>query len=301
MTVHARRVTATVAAVNRRVLDGVRRGRDDSATLRKVSELRGLRDEVVHGAAGVRHGHRVTVGRAVLHDASLAHPAPTHHAEQVLVELLREEGVQEGVGARVEGEEEHEEDLRLGDGDERVAECRREAEERDREETREVGEDKQRHALCDVRVVRADDAVVDVHLAVHVEVARTDGDEGRRVDDEQGEDVHLVDGAGRLHRQTDARLAVAAHPHERQGRHEQGKHPPRQQDGGRLSQPQTLGEVDGVSDGVPPLHRDDGEGEDGVAGGEDGKEPRHLTATLVLPGDGEVEVDALCVQVDGSQ
>ena len=303
VTVHARRVAATVAAVDRRVFDGVRRGGDDSATLRHVSELRErrLRDEVVHGAAGVRHGHRVAVGRAVLHDASLAHAASTHHTEQVLVELLREERVQEGVGARVEREEEDEEDLRLGDGDERVAERGGEAEERDREETREVGEDEQRHALGDVGVVRADDAIVDVHLAVHVEVARADGDESGGVDEEQGEDVHLVDGARRLHRQADARLAVAAHPDERQGGHEQGEHPPRQQDGGRLAQPQPLGEVDGVADGVPPLHRDDGEREDRVAGGEDGEEARHLTAALVLPGDGEVEVDALRVQVDGGQ
>ena len=92
-------------------------------------------------AARVRQRRGVAVDGAILHDASLADAATTHHAHEVLVELLREESVQERVGARVKWEEEDEEDLRLGDGDQGVAECRRQSEERDREEAREVGED----------------------------------------------------------------------------------------------------------------------------------------------------------------
>ena len=301
MTVHGQRVHSIVTVVNSRVCDGVRCS--DSAPWLQVSKLCecGLCDEVVQRAAGVGQRHGVTVGRPVLHDPSLAHSAPTHHAKQILVELFGEERVQERVGARVEWEEENEEDLRLGDCDERVAEGGRQPKERDGEETREVGEDEKSHALGDVRVVGADHDVVNVHLTVHVEVTRTDGDKRCRVDDEQGEHVDLVNSVRRLHRQTDARLAIAADTDERQCCHEQGEDPARQQDAGCLTETKTLGEMDGVANGVPPLHGDDCECEDGVAGGEDGEKTGHLTATLVLPGDGEVKVDALCVQVDGGQ
>ena len=259
-----------------------------------MSELglrRRLDAEVVYGAARVRQRRRVAVDGAVLHDASLADAAATHHADKVLVELLREERVQERVGAGVHREEEHEQDLRLGDGDERVAERRRQSEERDREQAREVGEDQQGHALGDVGVVRAHHRVVDAHLTVHVEVARADGDERGRIDGEQRRDVELVDGRRRLHRQTDARLAVAADADDRERGQEDGEDPAQQEDPGRLTQPEPLREVYRVADRVPPLHRDDGQSEDGVARGKDGEESRHLTAALVLPRDGEVEVD----------
>ena len=139
--------------------------------------------------------------------------------------------------------------------------------------------------------------MVYTHLTVHVEVARTDGDEGSRVDGEQGGDVEFVDGVRRLHRQTDARLAVAAHSDDGQRGEAHCDDPAQEQDPGRLTQPQALRQVDRVPDGVPPLHRDDGQCEDRVASGEDGEEACHLTATLVLPRDGEVEVDTLCMQV----
>jgi hypothetical protein len=50
----------------------------------------------------------------------LTQAVPSHQDEEVTSVLLGQESVQAGVGARVEGVEEDEEDLRLGHGDQGV-------------------------------------------------------------------------------------------------------------------------------------------------------------------------------------
>lgn len=101
------------------------------------------------GAVGQRlaaDGALVTLG------AVLAQSVPTHEDEEVPAVLLRQQGVQTRVGARVEGVEEDEEDLGLGDGDKGVAQEGGEAEEGYGRPAGEIREDQQGHPFRDGQV-----------------------------------------------------------------------------------------------------------------------------------------------------
>lgn len=82
----------------------------------------------------------------------LLDPLADEHA--VLLELLGEDGVQEGVGAAVEGQHEDGEHFGLLQGDEVGAGHGRQREEGDRGPADEVGDHQEGHALGDPGVVR---------------------------------------------------------------------------------------------------------------------------------------------------
>lgn len=127
----------------------------------------------VEGGAGARRvfarrpvDHAVGVGRRLAvaevgavaatadapGDARLLDRFADEHA--VLLELLGEDGVEEGVAARVERQDEHGEHLGLLQRDELQSERRRQREERDRRPAQKVGEHQQRHSLSDSGIVR---------------------------------------------------------------------------------------------------------------------------------------------------
>ena len=139
------------------------------------------------------------------------------------------------------------------------------------------------------------------HLAIHVHIAAQYNQEGQGVGDEQDKDVGLCPPGARVHGQTEAGLAIAAHPDQRQGSHGQGVGPATREHVSRSPHAQAFGEVDGVSDGVPPLQGDDRQGEDGQANREGGQEASHLTPSLCLPGNGVGKVHPTGVQVIGGQ
>jgi hypothetical protein len=112
----------------------------------------------VHHAVGV--GRRLAVAEVgavaaaadAPGDARLLDRLADEHA--VLLELLGEDGVEEGVAARVERQDEHGEHLGLLQRDELQSERRRQREERDRRPAQKVSEHQQRHSLRDSGIVR---------------------------------------------------------------------------------------------------------------------------------------------------
>lgn len=102
----------------------------------------------------------------------------TEQQQHIPAVLLGEQGVHVGVGARVQWVEEDEQDLGVGDVDERVSGNGRQAEEGDRRPAGKVGEDEQRHSFGDrlVRVARVTGrrGFVAADRVVHVAVADAD-------------------------------------------------------------------------------------------------------------------------------
>lgn len=126
--------------------------------------------------------------------------------EEVPPEGAREEGVEEGVAAGVDGVEEHQQQLGLRDGDERQLEGGRHGEEGDGRHAHEVGEDEDSHALghAGIGVGRHRAGVADAH--VDAEVAAAHADEGQDVEDQEGDHVELRGWGVHVHRQADAHL-----------------------------------------------------------------------------------------------
>lgn len=143
----------------------------------------------------------------VLVRATATHAEPAEQHEQVAAVLLREQRVQVRVGARVERVKEHQQYLRLGHVDQRVAGQRGQAEERDRGPAREVREHQQRHALGHRHVGTGHGrhrlaAAPDRH--VHLRIARAYHHECHAVEHEQREQVQLVRERRVIHGQADA-------------------------------------------------------------------------------------------------
>lgn len=102
--------------------------------------------------------------------ATLLDRLADHHA--VLLELLGEDRVQEGVAAGVQRQDKHGKHLRLFQRDQLKAERRRQRKERDRRPTQEIGKDQQRHSLGDPRIVavpglRTANGTVHLQVAAH--------------------------------------------------------------------------------------------------------------------------------------
>lgn len=154
-------------------------------------------------APAARHRPRALV----LVRAAAAHAEPAKQHEQVAAVLLREQRVQVRVGARVERVEEHQQYLRLGHVDERVAGERGKPEERDRRPARKVREHQQRHALGHRHVGPGhgrDRLAAPANRHVHLRVARAYHHERHAVEHEQREQVQLVRERGVVHGQADA-------------------------------------------------------------------------------------------------
>lgn len=142
----------------------VRRGRRRVLLLLEQAPRLALAAAAIFRRVAVAEAVRVARRLAVAEVGTVAAPADAaRHPrlldrladhDAVLLELLREDGVQERVAARVERQDEHGEDLGLLERDEAEAGRRGEREERDGRPAEEVGEHEQRHALGDARVVR---------------------------------------------------------------------------------------------------------------------------------------------------
>ena len=125
----------------------------------------------VHHSAVVVPG--VAVGlvrvRALVLVGSLgANPVATQQDEDVLAELLGQDNVQEGVGARVERIEEDEQDLGVADVDHGQAEGGGQPEEGYGRPAHKVGQHQDGHALGDGGVVATGHCVAGPYLRTHV-------------------------------------------------------------------------------------------------------------------------------------
>ena len=78
--------------------------------------------ETVARVRHTRHGPASELERPLSGDCLLTKAARAENREEVLGELMRGDGVEERVDARVDGEKEDEEDFRLCHADEREAE-----------------------------------------------------------------------------------------------------------------------------------------------------------------------------------
>ncbi|TNN61419.1 hypothetical protein EYF80_028436 [Liparis tanakae] len=223
----------------------------------------------------------------------------TEEDEDVPPERLGEDGVEERVGAGVERVEEHQQNLGVGDGDERPVQRGRHGVEGDGRHAQEVGEDEHGHALGDVGVLGPGAVVRVVHCAVDLEVASADNQKGQDVEHQHGQDEDLRPGGLRVHRQTDADLLVAAHADQRQQGQQEAERPAAQHHGRRVLQAQLTVQPHGEGDGVPALQSDHRQGVDRQLAGEDREEPGEPAAGARLPVDGVVEVLGSRVQVHG--
>lgn len=111
--------------------------------------------------------------------------------KEVPPECASEEGVEKGVGAGVDGVEEHQQDFGIRHGDERELQSGGDGEEGDGSHADEVGEDEDGHALGDscVSMGRRRRGVSDGQ--VDAEVTDADADEGKDVEEEDRQDVDL--------------------------------------------------------------------------------------------------------------
>ena len=118
------------------------------------------------------------------------------------------EGVQEGVGARVDRVEENQQDFGIWDGDERELEGGWDGKEGDGSHADEVGEDEDGHALghAGVGVGRRGRGVVDGQVDAEVTAAHTE--EGQDVEEEERHHIDLRHQRLHVHGQADAHLHV---------------------------------------------------------------------------------------------
>ena len=189
-------------------------------------------------------------------DGGAGAAATPQQQEHVLPESPREERVEERVAQRVDGVEEHEQDLGVRHGDEGHAERRRNGKEGDGRHAHKVSEDEHGHALGDLGVSVAGGALGVVDAEVDAQVAVAHHQEGGDVEDEHSHHVELGCRAVDVHGQADAHLAVAAHAHQGQQRNQQREAPACGHDQSDVAHPQPLVHVHGVGDGVPALQAD---------------------------------------------
>ena len=250
---------------------------------------------------GVAFGH---APRAVgLHAVETGLDLTAAHGAQELAGVLPEglgaDGVQERVGAGVDGVEEHQQDLGVGDSDEGHLEGGGDGEEGDGRHAEEVGEDQHGHALGDLGVGAAARELGVVHGDVDARVAHAHRQEGPHVEEEQQDDEGLSQGRLDVHGQAHAHLAVAAHAHQGQQRHAQAQEPAGGHDGGGVAQTHATLQVQGVVDGVPALQGDGAERVHRQLPAKHGQEAGHTAARAGLPLDGVLAVVATRPQVHG--
>lgn len=145
------------------------------------------------GSFGVAVGTRTAfasddVLRAVrLHPVQVSFALTAAHGTQenagVFPERPGENGVEEWVGAGVDGVEEHQEDLRVGDGDERDLERCRDGEKRDGRHAQKIGEDEHGHALGDLGVGGTTRELWVAHGGVNAHVAAANHQESADIEE----------------------------------------------------------------------------------------------------------------------
>lgn len=189
-------------------------------------------------------------------DAGAAAAAAPQQQEHVLPESPREERVEEGVAQGVDGVEEDEQDLGVRHGNEGHAERRGNRKEGDGRHAHKICEDEHGHALGDLGVSVAGGVLGVVHAEVYAQVAVAHHQEGDNVEDEHSHHVELGAQAVDVHGQTDAHLAVAAHPHQGEQCDQQREAPACPHHQRDVAHLQPLINLHGVGDGVPALQAD---------------------------------------------
>lgn len=223
--------------------------------------------------------------------------AAPQQPEHVLPESPREQRVEERVAQGVDGVEEDEQDLGVRHGDEGHAERRGDGEKGDGGHAHKVCEDEHGHALGDLGVSVAGGVLGVADAEVYARVAVAHHEEGDDVEDEHGHHVELGARAVDVHGQTDAHLAVAAHPHQGEQRHQQGEGPARPHDQGDVAHPQPLIDAHGVGGGVPALQADHSQRVHRQLAGEHRKETGGAAPGPRLPVGGVVVVLVAGVEV----
>lgn len=218
----------------------------------------------------------------------------------ILSEGPGEYGIEERIGARVDGEEEDQEDFGVGDGDERDLERSGDGKEGDGSHAEEVGEYEHSHALGDLGVGAPPGELWVLQCQIYQHVANAHDDEGAHVEEEDDYDENLRRGSVYIHGQAHADFGVTAHTSEGQRAHPQTRQPTCRHNSGCLPEPHAALHLHGVGDGVPAFHGDGGEGVDRKLAAKHGQEACDAAARPRLPLDGIVAVAAVCAQVNCS-
>lgn len=200
----------------------------------------------------------------------------------ILLELFREDGVQEGIAAGVERQHEYREDLRLLEGHQLQPEGRREGEEGYRRPAEKIGEHEQRHSLRYARVVRVP-RLRATYRAVHLQVASHQYQKGHAVNEHEEHDVRERRAAIGLEGQADGEFSVVRDSQQRQTRHRQREAPAYRHDVTRVLQREPLVQMHRVRYRVVPLQSDNGERVDAQFGAEDTEEAGQLATGRHLP------------------
>lgn len=126
--------------------------------------------------------------------------------KEIPPEGAREEGVQEGVGARVDRVEEDQQEFGVWDGDERELEGGGDGKEGDGSHADKVSEDEDGHALghAGIGVGRCGRGVTDGQVDAEVTAAHTD--EGQDVEEEERHHIDLRHQRLHVHGQADTHL-----------------------------------------------------------------------------------------------
>lgn len=205
----------------------------------------------------------------------------------VLLELLRQDGIEERVAARVERQYEDGEDLGLLQGNQMQSEGGRQGEKGNRRPADKVRKDQQGHPLGDSRVV-AVPRLRAAYRAVHLQVAPHEDQERHTVDEH--EENHVRQAARprrRLEGQADGKLAIVGDAEQRHDGHGQSKCPSDGHNIAGVAQGEALIQMHRMGYGVIALQRDHSQRIDGQLGGEDGQKSGQLTARTHLPGNGK--------------
>lgn len=149
----------------------------------------------------------------------------THELICILSESLGEDSVKEGIGTRVDGEEEHEQDLGVSDRDQGDLERSRDGEEGDGSHAEEIGEDKHSHALRHLGVGASSRYLGVLYSKVDQHVTNTHNNEGAHVEEQDNNDEGLSQRSLYVHGKAHADFGVTAHANQRQHPHPQTYEP----------------------------------------------------------------------------
>lgn len=130
-------------------------------------------------------------------------PSTAHQGAHALICIFSEgpseDGVQERIGARVDREEEDQQDFGVGDGDERDLERSGDGKEGDGSHAEEVGEYEHSHALGDLGVGVPPWDVWALQRQIYQHVADAHNDEGAHIEEQEDDDENLCKGSVYVH------------------------------------------------------------------------------------------------------
>lgn len=176
-----------------------------------------------------------------------------HHA--VLLELFRQDRIQEGIAARVQWQNEDRKHLCLLQGNQMQSKGSGQRQESNRGPAEEVREHQQCHSLGNPRVI-AVPRLRPPNGTVHLQVAAHEDEEGQPVDEHQEDHVGQTSWPrGRLKGQAHRKLPVVGDPKDGQYGHGQCKGPSDGHDVPGMPQRQSLVQVHRMGDRVVPLQR----------------------------------------------